>query len=226
MLKLSGEAFCEKSNHGIHPASLRRTAEEIQSLAHFETAITVGGGNFWRYRDCKDLSLERSNSDFMGMVVTVLNALALVDALKKLHVSAVALSCIRMPQVIETYNRVKALSYLEKGFVVILAGGTGNPYFTTDSAAALHGLELHCDIILKATKVDFVYDKDPMRYSSAHAFKTLTFSEILEDRLEIMDLSAISLCQEHHLPIRVFHFFKKGNLLKAASGKDIGTFIS
>lgn len=228
MLKLSGEIFCGADGRMFESSFMENIVQEMREIRKrgCHLAITLGGGNIWRYRDFVDLPLERSDSDFLGMLATLMNAVVLRGAFLKENISAVAFSRIDAHQVLPCYNRETARNHFESGDIVILAGGTGNPYFTTDSAAALNALELGCENFFKATKVDYVYDKDPMKHRDAKAFHSLSFSDILKKQLKVMDLTAISLCEEAHLPIRVFNVLKKGNLLKACNGDRIGTLIS
>ena len=228
MLKLSGEVLEGKNSNSIDFKVLHNLCKEVATIKKMgaEVAIVIGGGNIWRYRDFKDSGLDRVSSDYMGMLATIMNAMAMEDQFNKMGIEARALSSISMPVVIGTYLRAKALDYLKKGKVVICAGGTGSPYFTTDSAAALHALELNCDVVLKATKVDFVYDKDPIKYKDAKKFTKLSYNEMLKRELAVMDLSAVSLCLDKKLPIIVFNLNKKNNIARAVKGETIGTLIS
>lgn len=228
LLKLSGEALAGKNHNGIDFSALKVFCREIAEIQKkgISIAIVVGGGNFWRYRDFKNSGLDRVHSDYMGMVSTVLNAVALQDTLRQFGVAARALSAIAIPQVAETYIRDKALDYLAAKEIVICAGGTGSPFFTTDTTAALRALELKCKLLLKATNVDYVYDHDPEKDKRAKKFTYIKYAEVLERGLGVMDLSAISLCQESSLPIHVFNLHKKGNIMKVLEGQDVGTRIS
>lgn len=228
MLKLSGEALAkEGTGNGLHQATLHEVAERIHDIATdgLQIAIVVGGGNIWRYRDTKGTGIERTASDAMGMLATIMNSVALQAALESFGSATRVLSAIDVPQLAEPYLRLRGVRHLTKGRIVICAGGTGNPYFTTDSAAALRGLELNCDIILKATNVDGVYDKDPRKHADAKLYTSLTFDEAIEKRLEVMDQSAFSLCREHKMPIRVFNFSDKTALHRAAYGEEVGTLV-
>lgn len=229
MLKLSGETLAkEGKGQGINQVVLHSLAKRIKEEIADEgvqLVVVVGGGNIWRYRDMKGSGIERSVSDYMGMLATIMNAVALQSALRSFGADTHVLSAIDVPQLAEPYIRGKALSHLQKGRIVICAGGTGNPYFTTDSAAALRAAELGCDILLKATTVDGVYDKDPAKYSGAKRYKTLTYDEAIRKNLAVMDQAAFSLCREQNLPIRVFRYAEKGSLRKAARGEDIGTLV-
>jgi len=228
MLKLSGEVLEGKNGSGIDFEVVRKLVKEIVAVKKLgvKIAIVIGGGNIWRFRDFQDSGLDRVVSDYMGMLATIMNAMAMEDQLRKVGVKARALSAISMPTVTESYIRAKALDYFEKGTVILCAGGTGSPYFTTDSAAALRALELDCDVLLKATKVDFVYDKDPKKYKDAKKFENLSYHEMLKRELLVMDLSAVSLCMEKKLPIIVFNLHRDGNIMRAIFGEKIGTLIS
>ncbi len=226
MLKLSGEVFSGKNDYGIDRPTLTNVAKQISAVAKMgQVVVVVGGGNIWRYKDTKDSGIERTVSDAMGMLGTIMNSVALQSALESAGTHTRVLSAIDVPQLAEPFIKRRALRHLEKNRVVICAGGTGNPYFTTDSAAALRALELGCDVILKATNVDGVYDKDPKRFRNAKKYDELTFDQAIEQRLEIMDQAAFSLCREQTLSIVVFDFFKAGALLKAAKGEKIGTVV-
>jgi uridylate kinase len=227
MIKLSGEVFSGVHDYGIDKPTLNDVAQQISSVAKkAQVVVVVGGGNIWRYRDTKESGIERTVSDAMGMLATIMNSVALQSALESVHSSTRVLSAMDIPQLAEPFIKRRALRHLEKKRIVICAGGTGNPYFTTDSAAALRALELGCDVILKATNVDGVYDKDPRKHKDAKKFTTLTYQKAIEADVQVMDQAAFSLCREQKLPIVVFDFFKKGNLLKAASGEKIGTLVS
>ena len=228
MLKLSGEALSRDGKGlGIHQPTLYGVATAIAALCKkkIEVCIVIGGGNIWRYRDTKGVGIERTASDTMGMLATIMNGVALQASLESMGVFTRVTSAIQVPQVAEPYIRRRVMRHLEKGRVVICAGGTGNPYFTTDSAAALRALELGCECIFKATNVDGVYDKDPNIHSNAKLYKTLTYQEALEKHLDIMDQAAFSLCQDNNLPICVFNFTDHANLEKAVIGGKIGTMI-
>lgn len=227
MLKLSGEVFAGSRDFGIHKSTLYDVAKQIQELSKLklETVIVVGGGNIWRYKDTKENDIERTVSDAMGMLATIMNSVALQSALETLGAETRVLSAIDIPQMAEPFIRRRALRHLEKGRIIICAGGTGNPYFTTDSAAALRALELSCDVLLKATNVDGVYDKDPRTNPKAKKFDKITYQQAIEKQLGVMDQAAFSLCQEKKLPIVVFNFLDRGSLLKAARGEKIGTLV-
>lgn len=227
MLKLSGEVFSGEQEYGIHKPTLDKVALQVSEVAKTgaQTVLVIGGGNIWRYRDTKDSGIERTASDAMGMLATIMNSVALQSALEEKGLETRVLSAIDIPQLAEPFIKRRALRHLEKNRIVICAGGTGNPYFTTDSAAALRSLELSCDVLLKATNVDGVYDRDPNTFKDAKKFSELTYKEALEKHLDVMDQAAFSLCQDQGLPIIVFDFFEKGALLKAAKGEKIGTLV-
>jgi uridylate kinase len=228
LLKLSGEVLHGEKDGGIDFKVVRAICQEVAEVKKLgvEIAIVIGGGNIWRYRDSKDSGVDRVTSDYMGMLATVMNSMALQDQFEKLGIGAPIGSAISMPVVVGTYLRPKALDYLKKGKVLICAGGTGNPYFTTDTAAALRAMELNCDIMLKATKVDFIYDKDPLKHKDAKKFTHLSYQEVLTRRLAVMDLTAVSLCLEKKLPIMVFNLHKKGNIARVVKGEQVGTLIN
>ncbi len=228
MLKLSGESLSKDGmGQGIHQPTLRSVAEAITAVSKkgIQMVIVVGGGNIWRYRDTTDSGIERTASDTMGMLATIMNGVALQASLESMGVFCRVASSIQVPQVAEPYIRRRVIRHLEKGRIVICAGGTGNPFFTTDSAAALRALELNCDIVLKATNVDGIYDKDPNKFSDAVMYKELTYQDAIEKHLNVMDQAAFSLCQDAKLPIRVFNFTDVGNLMKVAMGEEIGTLV-
>lgn len=227
MLKLSGEVFSGEHEYGIHRSAFLETAKQVISVSKkgIELVIVVGGGNIWRYRDTKENGIERTASDAMGMLATIMNSVALQAALEAMGAETRVLSAIDIPQLAEPFIKRRALRHLEKKRIVICAGGTGNPYFTTDSAAALRAVELSCDVLLKATNVDGVFNKDPNTFKDAKKYDEVTFAEAMEKHLDIMDQAAFSLCQEQGLPIVVFNFLSKGSLLKAAAGEKIGTKV-
>lgn len=228
LLKLSGEVLEGSKGSGIDFKVLKALCKEISDVKKLgvEIGIVIGGGNFWRYRDFKASGIDRVHSDYMGMTATIMNSLAMQDMFKNFKVDARAMSAFSIPVVVESYLRDKALHYLDKGKVVICAGGTGNPFFTTDTAAALRALELNCDAFLKATKVDYVYDKDPVKHKGAKLFKKMSYNKVLSMELGVMDLSAVSMCAESKLPIAVFNLTKHGNIRKVVEGKAVGTIIS
>ena len=228
MLKISGEVLGHKNGEGIDPEALNKIAKEIVkvSKADIEVVIVCGGGNIWRWRDTKDAGIERTTSDYMGMMATIMNGVALQSAIEKLGVYCRVATSLDLPQIAEPYIRRRAIRHLEKNRVVICAGGTGNPYFTTDTAAALRAKELDCDILLKATKVDGVYDADPEKVKNAKKYDKISFQEAIEKNLKIMDQTAFSLCRENGMKILVFNMHKKDAILQAAKGKKIGTLVS
>lgn len=228
MLKLSGEVLQGESQGGIDGVMLRSICADIKKLVDggVKVAMVIGGGNFWRYRDQQELGFDRVLSDNMGMIATVMNAMAMQESLAAIHVRAKAFSALPMPSVLTTYTPRDVRDAFTNHDVVLCAGGTGNPYFTTDSAAALRALELQCDVMLKATKVDYVYDKDPKKFPDARVFTTITYSELLEMELGVMDLAAVAIAREGKLPIIVFNMQTPGNLEKVVAGEDIGTTIS
>ncbi|HEY7125688.1 MAG TPA: UMP kinase [Ktedonobacterales bacterium] len=227
LLKLSGEALMGEQGHGIDPAIVQRIAAEIQRVQALgvEIAIVIGGGNIWRGQTAERLGMDRATADYMGMLATVINALALQDALEKLELITRVQTGINMPSVAEPFIRRRAARHLEKGRVVILAAGTGNPYFTTDTAAALRSVELNCQVLLKATKVDGIYDSDPMRNPSARKLTTLSYMEALNMGVQVMDSTAISLCKDNHLPIIVFSLKEVGNIEALVLGNQRGTLV-
>lgn len=228
VLKISGEALMGNLGFGIDPEvndSIARQLKEVNRTGT-EIAIVIGGGNIFRGLKAASEGMDRSTADYMGMLATMLNGLALQDAMEKVGVHTRVLTAIEIRQLAERYIRRRAVRHLEKGRVVIFVCGTGNPYFTTDTAAALRAVEIGADLILKATKVDGVYSKDPVKYKTAKKFDKLTFLQVLEKRLKVMDATAVSLCMENNLPIVVFNIKKKGNIKKAVEGKKIGTMIS
>ncbi|MBM3231510.1 UMP kinase [Candidatus Peregrinibacteria bacterium] len=227
MVKFSGELFAREAGFGLDHERLIEVAESIKSLTQegIETCVVVGGGNIWRYRDTTESGIERTASDAIGMLATIMNAVGLQSALESLGVFTRVCSAIDVPQLAEPYIQRRAMRHLEKGRVVICAGGTGNPYFTTDSAAALRALELQCNVLLKATNVDGIYDRDPKKHKNAKKYDTLTYSEAIAQNLGVMDQAAFSLCMDQKLPICVFEFAKGSSLLKAAKGEKIGTLV-
>jgi uridylate kinase len=229
LLKLSGESLSSGggAGQGINQPTLHVIAERIAKVAKtgVQIVIVVGGGNIWRYRDTQESGIERTVSDAMGMLATIMNSVALQAALESYGAETRVLSAVHVPQLAEPYIRRRAMRHLEKGRIVICAGGTGNPYFTTDSAAALRASELNCDALLKATNVDGIYDCDPNKFPSAVKYDTLTYREALEKRLNVMDQAAFSLCQDQKLPIIVFNFDNEENLKKAVKGEKVGTIV-
>ncbi len=228
LLKLSGEALMGEQNYGIDTIVAEKVAQELKEVHQLgvEVAIVVGGGNIFRGVSKSAGNMDRAAADYIGMLATVMNAVVLQDALEKLDVYTRAMSAIDIPQLAEPFIRRRAERHLEKGRVVIFAAGTGNPFFTTDSAAALRALEVKADIILKATKVDGIYSADPMIFLEAERYEKITYQEVLEKHLKVMDSSAISLCMENNLPIMVFNMKEPGNIIKAVCGDlSIGTMV-
>ncbi len=227
LLKLSGEALMGAQGFGVDPAMAARIAEEIAELHAIgvQVAATVGGGNIVRGISVSAAGMDRVSGDYMGMLATVINALALQNALERLNVFTRVLSAIEMKEVAEPYIRRRAIRHLEKGRVVIFAAGTGNPYFSTDTAAALRAMEIGAEVILKATKVDGIYDSDPMKNPSAVLFRSLTYREVLEKDLRVMDTTAVTLCMENRMPIAVFNLLRRGNILDVVMGKSVGSLV-
>lgn len=229
LLKVGGESLMGDREYGIDPKAASRVAEQIKEVyaENVELAIVVGGGNIFRGMAGSKNGIDRSTADYMGMLATVMNALALQDALEKNGVPTRVQSALQMPAVAESFIRRRALRHMEKGRVVILAAGTGVPYVTTDTGASLHALELHCDVLIKATKVDGIFDKDPQKKPDAKRFKTLTFADAISmDGIEVMDTAALAMCQENNMPVMVFELFHSDNLLQAVKGEEIGTYVS
>lgn len=228
LLKVSGEALMGEAGYGIDPAVVARLAEEIARVAArgIQVAIVVGGGNIWRGLAVSARGMDRATADYMGMLATVINALALQDALERQGVPTRVQTAIEMHQVAEPYIRRRAIRHMEKGRIVILAGGTGNPYFTTDTAAALRAVELNCDVLLMGKyRVDGVYDDDPRRNPRARKYRVITYQEALERNLRVMDQSALALCRENDLPMIVFDLLTSGNIERAALGHEVGTLV-
>jgi uridylate kinase len=228
LLKLSGESLQGPAGHGIHWDTAQHIAREAAAVprAGAQLAIVIGGGNLWRGVTAETAGMDRVTADYMGMLATVMNSLALREALAKAGVPAVVQSAIEMPRVAESFVRDRAVRHLEKGRVVIFGGGTGNPFFTTDTNAALRASEIGADVILKATKVDGVYDSDPKKNPRARRFTRLTFAEAIARRLGVMDTAAFSLCMDSRIPIIVLDMFRPGNILRAALGRNVGTLVT
>ncbi len=228
VLKLSGEALMGKKTHNIDPEVLEQYAGELKAVKELdvELAIVIGGGNIFRGGQADTLGIDRVQGDYMGMLATLINAMALQSALERHGVYTRLMSGIKMEQVCEPFIRRRAIRHLEKGRVVIFGAGIGNPYFTTDSTASLRAVEIQADVVLKGTRVDGVYDKDPEKFKDAVRFTNLTFREVYDRGLTIMDMTAFTLCKENKLPIIVFDMNRKGNLLRIARGENAGTLIS
>ena len=228
LLKLSGEALMGELDYGIEPEVIQRIASEVAAVRKLgvEVAIVIGGGNIFRGAGLARAGMDRVTGDYMGMLATVMNALAIQDALESLDVYARVMSAIQIHEVCEDYIRRRAVRHLEKGRVVIFAAGTGNPFFTTDSAASLRAIEINADVLLKATKVSGVYDSDPTLNSEASMFDTVSFDKVLVDKLQVMDATAIVMCRDNDLPLRVFSMAEKDTLVRAMSDPDVGTLVT
>lgn len=228
LLKLSGEALMGSGDYGIDPAVIGRVAGEIRELLTMgvQVAVVIGGGNIFRGAGLAAGGLDRVTADQMGMLATIMNALAMQDAMERLGVEVRVMSAIKMRQVCEDYAVRRALRHLEQGRLVILAAGTGNPFFTTDSAASLRGIELHAQLVIKATKVDGVYSADPMQHPDAVYYPRLTYDQVLERKLMVMDVAAMTLCRDYKLPLRVFNMNKAGALKRVVMGEDEGTLVT
>ena len=229
MLKIGGESLLGDREFGIDPKAVLVMAEKIKKVVdkNTEIAIVIGGGNIFRGLSASKNGIDRATADYMGMLATVMNGLALQDALRKVGVQVRTQSALTMPAVSESFIRNKAIRHLEKGRVLILVAGTGMPYVTTDSGAALHALELHCDVLMKATKVDGIYEQDPLKFPDAKRFKTMTFKDAIEkEEVQVMDTGALAMCKEDNMPMMVFNLFKEHNLAKAVDGEDIGTYVA
>ena len=228
LLKLSGEALLGDEDYGIDPAIIGRIALELLDVINTgaQLAIVIGGGNIFRGAGLAQSGIDRVTGDHMGMLATLMNSLALQDALEKVSVDARVMSAVSVHAVCEDYIRRRATRHLEKGRVVIIAGGTGNPFFTTDTAAALRAIEVGADIVLKATKVDGVYSADPVLDENARMYESLSYDDVIEGKLRVMDTNAIVLCRDQGMPIRVFNVFGSGNLMNIVKGKSVGTIIA
>ncbi|NRB72375.1 MAG: UMP kinase [Xanthomonadales bacterium] len=227
LLKLSGEALLGGEDYGIDPLILERIAGEIREVngAGVEVAVVIGGGNIFRGAGLAQSGIDRVTGDHMGMLATVMNSLALQDALEKNGTPARVMSALAIHDVCEDYIRRRAVRHLQKGRVVICAAGTGNPFFTTDTAAALRAIEIGADIVLKATKVDGIYTADPKLVKEASRYESLSYDEVIEGKLRVMDANAIVLCREQEMPIRVFNVFESGNLMKLVTGHPVGSIV-
>ena len=227
LLKLSGEVLANKQGFGIDPEKVLYLAKEIEPVykAGLNIGLIIGAGNIFRGMEASAGGMDRVTGDYLGMLATIMNAIALQDALEKIGCETRALSAINVTQIAEPYIRRRAIRHMEKGRIVIIAGGTGNPFFTTDSAAALRANELGSEILLKGTKVDGVYDKDPAKNDDAAKFDNLSYSKVIQDNLRVMDMTAITLCQENNIPIKVFNIKSPGHLYEIVMGSNIGTTI-
>ena len=228
LVKLSGEALLGNGDYGIDPAVIKRIAGEQQDIRDMDVqvAVVIGGGNIFRGAGLARAGMDRVAADHMGMLATVMNALAMQDALESLGMHARVMSAIRINEVCEDYIRRRAMRHLEKGRIAIFAAGTGNPFFTTDTAAALRAIEIGADVLLKATKVNGVYSDDPARNPKAVRYATLTYDKVLSDKLNVMDATAIVMCRDNHLPLRVFNLTNSGDLTRIVRGEDVGTTVT
>ena len=228
LVKLSGEALLGVADYGIDPAILKRIAGELHDITEtgVQVAVVLGGGNIFRGAGLARAGMDRVAADHMGMLATVMNSLAMQDALESLGMHARVMSAIRINEVCEDYIRRRAVRHLEKGRVVIFAAGTGNPFFTTDTAASLRAIEINAELLLKATKVNGVYSEDPVRNPNATRYTRLTFDRVLTDKLNVMDATAIVMCRDNHLPLRVFNLNNPGDLVRVVGGADVGTLVT
>jgi uridylate kinase len=228
LVKLSGEALLGQAEYGIDPVIIKRVAAELRDVQALgvQVAVVLGGGNLFRGAGLARAGMDRVTADHMGMLATVMNALALQDALEGLGIYARVMSAIRINEVCEDYIRRRAVRHLEKGRVVIFAAGTGNPFFTTDTAASLRAIEIEAQLLLKATKVNGIYSADPLTDPKAILYPRLTFDRVLSERLNVMDATAIVMCRDHQLPLRVFNLNEPGQLLRIVSGEDLGTLVT
>ena len=228
LIKLSGEALMGDAAYGIDPEIIQRIAKEVNELtvAKIEVAMVIGGGNIFRGAGLAASGIDRVTADHMGMLATIMNSLAMQDSLEQLGIHARVMSAIVINEICEDYIRRRAIRHLEKGRVVIFAAGTGNPFFTTDSAASLRAIEINADLLVKATKVDGVFSADPVKDKNAHRYERLGYDEVLEKKLGVMDATAIVLCRENNMPLRVLDMNKPGSLLRAVQGLDEGTLVS
>ncbi|HYN87598.1 MAG TPA: UMP kinase [Ardenticatenaceae bacterium] len=227
LLKLGGESLATPGGFGIDPEKVAELAQRVRRVRDLgaEVAVVLGGGNIWRGNVGMSSGMERATADYMGMLATVINSMALQDALERIELDTRVQTAIEMKAVAEPYIRRRAIRHLEKGRVVILAGGTGNPYFTTDTAAALRAMEIGAEVLIKATKVDAVYDADPLRHPNARRFSELSYLEAVNMRVGVMDLTALTLCMDNNLPIVVTNLWKEGNVERVVLGEDVGTTI-
>ncbi len=228
LLKLSGEVLAGEASFGIDPERVKALAAEVAEVAQsgVQIGLVVGGGNFFRGVAAAAQKMDRVTADHMGMLATVINALALQDALEKAGSPTRVMTAIEMRSVAEPYIRRRAIRHLEKGRLVIFAAGTSNPYFSTDTAATLRGLEIHAEVVAKATRVDGVYDKDPLKHSDASRFSEIGYSDVLSRNLRVLDASAVAMCRDNHMPILVFNLNVRGNIMRMAMGEPIGTLIN
>ena len=227
LLKLSGESLMGSQQFGVDPEACFRIASQVHELCKLgvQVGIVIGGGNIFRGAHASKLCMERTSADHIGMLATIINGISLQQAFERIECESRIMTAISCDVMAESYSWKNALHYLEKGVVLIFVGGTGNPYFTTDSAAALRALEIQAEILFKATKVDGIYDKDPIKYPNAKKFDRITYSEVLASQLQVMDATAIALCRENHIPIRVFNLFEREDLIKAVCNQPVGTLV-
>lgn len=228
LLKLSGEALMGSQQYGVHPEVIKRIAGEVREVAEMnvQVGLVIGGGNIFRGEGLARSGMDRVTADHMGMLATVINALAMQDALESQGVFARVMSALQIHEVCEDYIRRRAIRHLEKGRVTIFAAGTGNPFFTTDTAASLRAIEIGADLLLKATKVNGIYSADPMTDKTAIRYKHLTFDQLLSDKLSVMDATAVVMCRDNNLPLRVFNLNNRGDLLRIINGEDVGTIVT
>ncbi len=229
MLKVGGESLLGDREFGIDAKAALEIAKKIKNVVDqdVQVVIVIGGGNIFRGLSASKTGIDRATADYMGMLATVMNGLALQDALSKVGIAVRTQSALTMPAVSESFIRNKAIRHLEKGRVLILVAGTGMPYVTTDSGAALHALELHCDVLIKATKVDGIYERDPFKFPDAKRYKTISFKDAIEkEEVQIMDTGALAMCKENNMPVMVLNIFNEHDLLKAVAGEDVGTFVA
>jgi uridylate kinase len=228
LLKLSGEALLGNENYGIDPEVLARLAAEIRDVLALgvQVGLVIGGGNIFRGQGLARAGMDRVTGDHMGMLATLINSLAFQDALERLDINVRVMSGLQINEVCEDYIRRRAVAHLEKGWVAIFGAGMGNPYFTTDTAASLRAIEIGAEILLKATKVDGVYDSDPAQNPDARRFDRLSFDRVINDRLNVMDTTAVVMCRDNNLPIRIFNLNAPGNLLRIVNGEEVGTLVS
>ncbi len=228
LLKLSGEALLGKEDYGIDPAVLSRIADEVKQVLALgvQVGVVIGGGNIFRGAGLARAGMDRVTGDHMGMLATVINSLAMQDAMERVGIYARVMSALQIHEVCEDYIRRRAIRHLEKGRVVVFAAGTGNPFFTTDTAAALRAIEIGADVLVKATKVDGVYDDDPLKNPAAKRYDLLSFDTVINDKLNVMDTTAVVMCRDNGLPIRVFSLNEEGALLSLVGGEDVGTLVS
>lgn len=229
MLKVGGESLLGNREYGIDPVAAQEIAQKIKRIytKHVQIAVVIGGGNIFRGLAGQEGGMDRATADYMGMLATVMNGLALQDALEQAKIPSRLQSALSMPAVAEPFIRRKAIRHMEKGRVIILGAGTGVPYVTTDTGAALHALELHCDVLIKATKVDGIFDKDPVKNKDARRYKTLRYDDAIQNQeIQVMDTAALAMAKENNMPVMVFELFHKDNLERAVDGEDVGTYVS